>query len=256
MTGLRSVLAWLSGVTFAVAATTVSVGTVPASALGSAYYGVVEGHGDAGFGFGEGDMQAPVVGIALYKIGNHGWQVTADGGVFGYASDAAFYGSMGGRHLNRPIVAIAATPTDEGYWLTASDGGIFSFGDARFFGSTGAIRLNQPIVGMAPTPTGKGYWLTASDGGVFSFGDARFFGSTGAIRLNQPIVGMAPTPTGKGYWLAAGDGGVFSFGDARFFGAGDPRACGGFPVPSRTTYVAIQATSTGNGYWLGASCHA
>jgi hypothetical protein len=41
---------------------------------------------------------------------------------------------MGGSHLNRPIVGIAATQDDEGYWLVVSDGGVFAFGDAGFYG--------------------------------------------------------------------------------------------------------------------------
>ena len=49
-----------------------------------------------------------------------------------------FFGSMGGRRLNQPVVGMAATITGNGYWLVARDGGIFCFGDARFFGSTGA----------------------------------------------------------------------------------------------------------------------
>ena len=42
--------------------------------------------------------------------------------------DANFYGSMGGRPLNQPVVGMAATPTGDGYWLVAADGGIFAFG--------------------------------------------------------------------------------------------------------------------------------
>jgi len=37
------------------------------------------------------------------------WLVAADGGIFAFG-DAGFYGSMGGRTLNRPIVGMAATP--------------------------------------------------------------------------------------------------------------------------------------------------
>ncbi len=143
--------------------------------------------------------------------------VATDGGVFSFCQP--FFGSMGGTHLNRPVVGMASTSDDGGYWLVASDGGIFSFGDAAFYGSTGNIHLNQPIVGMAATPDGRGYWLVASDGGIFSFGDAAFYGSTGNIHLNQPIVGMAATPDGRGYWLVASDGGIFSFGDAAFYGS-------------------------------------
>jgi hypothetical protein len=74
--------------------------------------------------------------------------VASDGGVFSFG-DAAFHGSTGNMHLNRPVVGMAATGTGFGYWLVASDGGVFSFGDAAFHGSTGNIHLNQPIVGMA-----------------------------------------------------------------------------------------------------------
>ncbi|MHB1962118.1 MAG: Ig-like domain repeat protein, partial [Acidimicrobiales bacterium] len=118
------------------------------------------------------------------------WLVASDGGVFSFG-DAGFFGSMGGQTLNKPIVAMAATPDGRGYWLVASDGGVFSFGDAGFFGSMGGQTLNKPIVAMAATPDGRGYWLVASDGGVFSFGDAGFFGSMGGQTLNKPIVAMA-----------------------------------------------------------------
>ena len=113
---------------------------------------------------------------------------------------APFAGSMGGQHLNAPIVGMATMPSGDGYYLVASDGGVFNFGVAQFYGSAGGTHLNQPIVGMAVTADGGGYWLVASDGGVFSYGDAQFYGSTGAIHLNKPIVGMASTPNGLGYW--------------------------------------------------------
>ena len=57
--------------------------------------------------------------------------VASDGGVFSFG-DAAFHGSMGGKHLDAPIVGMAATPDGGGYWLVGADGGIFSFGDAPF----------------------------------------------------------------------------------------------------------------------------
>ena len=141
-----------------------------------------------------------------------------DGSLVNYG-DAAFYGSTATMGLNKPIVAMAATPDGKGYWLVASDGGVFAYGDAAFYGSTGSLVLNRPVVGMAATPDGKGYWLVASDGGVFTYGDAAFYGSTGSLVLNRPIVGMAATPDGKGYWLVASDGGVFTYGDAAFYGS-------------------------------------
>jgi hypothetical protein len=137
-------------------------------------------------------LNAPIVGITASHDGN-AWLVASDGGVFG-VDGAPFFGSMGGRALNAPIVGMATTPDGGGYWLVASDGGIFSFGDAAFFGSMGGLRLNAPVVGMAATPGGQGYWLVASDGGVFSFGDATFLGSMGGQHINAPIVGIASAP--------------------------------------------------------------
>jgi Glycosyl hydrolase family 99 len=173
------------------------------------------------------------------------WLAASDGGVFAFGG-APFYGSMGGRRLNKPIVTMAAAPSGKGYWLVASDGGVFAFGDAAFHGSTGGITLQKPIVAMAPTPSGKGYWLVASDGGVFAFGDARFFGSTGGRKLVKPIVGMTATATGEGYWLVASDGGIFSFGDAKFLGG-----TGGTKL--KAPIVGMAATPGGRGYWLAAA---
>ena len=171
--------------------------------------------------------------------------VASDGGVFPFGG-ARFYGSTGAMALNKPVVAMAATPGGKGYWLVASDGGVFPFGDAQFYGSTSAMALNKPVVAMAAAPDGKGYWLVASDGGVFRFGDAQFYGSTGAMALNKPVVAVAATPDGKGYWLVASDGGVFPFGDAQFYGSTSAMALNK-PV------VAMAATPDGKGYWLVAS---
>jgi hypothetical protein len=137
-------------------------------------------------------LNAPIEGIAASQV-DTAWMVASDGGVFG-VDGAPFYGSMGGKVLNAPIVGITATPDGGGYWLVASDGGIFSFGDATFDGSMGGMRLNAPVVGVTATPDGGGYWLVASDGGVFSFGDAVFVGSMGGQHLNAPIVGIAAAP--------------------------------------------------------------
>jgi hypothetical protein len=79
------------------------------------------------------------------------WLAAADGGVFTFGG-AKFFGSMGGKHLNAPIIGIQSTPDGGGYWLVALDGGVFSFGDAQFFGSAGAMNLNAPVVGMAALP--------------------------------------------------------------------------------------------------------
>ena len=84
--------------------------------------------------------------------------------------------------LNKPVVGMAPSASENGYWLVASDGGVFNYGDASFYGSMGGQTLNKPIVGMAATPDGGGYWLVASDGGVFNFGDAGSTAPWGASR--------------------------------------------------------------------------
>jgi hypothetical protein len=74
------------------------------------------------------------------------WLVGADGGIFDFG-DAGFFGSMGGTHLNEPIVGLAPTPDGQGYWLVGADGGIFALGDAPFIGSLAGQSLNGRIVG-------------------------------------------------------------------------------------------------------------
>jgi hypothetical protein len=190
------------------------------------------------------------VAVARTPTARGGWVAAADGGVFAFG-DALYYGSMGGRHLNRPIVGLAATPTGHGYWLVASDGGVFSFGDAHFYGSTGAIRLNRPILAMAASPTGMGYRFVASDGGVFDFGDAHFYGSTGGAPPPAPVTGMATTPDGRGYWLATLGGEVYAFGDANYagnIGAPVTAACIGI-VAAPGGYRLVD--SRGNVFWRG-----
>jgi len=116
-------------------------------------------------------LTQPIVGMA--GLGTRGyWLVARDGGIFSF--DAHFWGSMGGKHLNAPVVGMAADLDGSGYWLVASDGGIFSFA-APFSGSMGGTHLVAPVRGIAADPNRPGYWLSAGDGGVFAF-DAPFFG--------------------------------------------------------------------------------
>jgi hypothetical protein len=187
-----------------------------------------------------GTTTGPSTGAA-----NGYYEVASDGGLFAFGT-APFYGSMGGKPLNKPVVGMASTPGGGGYWEVASDGGLFAFGDAAFYGSMGGKPLNKPIVGMASTPDGQGYWEVASDGGLFAFGDAQFYGSMGGKPLNQPIVGLASTPGGGGYWEVASDGGLFAFGDAAFYGS-----MGGQPL--NKPIVGLATAPDGKGYWEVAS---
>jgi hypothetical protein len=201
------------------------------------------------------------------------WLVASDGGIFSFG-DATFHGSTGAVRLNRPIVAMAPTPTGAGYWLVASDGGIFTFGDATFHGSPAGQATADTVVAFAPTPSGKGYWQAFSSGKVLAFGDAPDLGSAGA--LNVPVAGMASTPTGTGYWLVGSDGGIFAFGDARFFGSTGatrlnqpivglaprwapvpvgPDPTGPDPTPGPTTPAPAPGTSTISPLWVPTAAH-
>ncbi len=179
-------------------------------------------------------------GMAPTPSGHGYWIVASDGGIFSFG-DANFYGSMGGQHLNAPVVGMAARPQGDGYWLVGSDGGIFSFGAAGYYGSEGGQHLNAPIVGMCSTASGNGYWLVGSDGGIFSFGDAPYHGSMGGQHLNAPIVGMARN-SANGYWLVGSDGGIYAF-SATFYGS-----MGGTTLSAPV--AGMSPHKTGDGYWL------
>jgi hypothetical protein len=161
---------------------------------------------------GSGDGSAQTLVFATVATGYR--EVASDGGLFSFG--APFYGSMGGQHLNLPIVGMAIDPVTGGYWEVAADGGLFSFG-APFYGSMGGQHLNAPIVGIAADPVTGGYWEVAADGGIFGF-DAPFYGSMGGQHLNAPIVGIAMDGVAGGYWEVAADGGIFNF-EARFLGS-------------------------------------
>ncbi|MDQ1489384.1 MAG: hypothetical protein QOJ23_1898 [Actinomycetota bacterium] len=200
--------------------------------------GAIENYGGApAFPGASVKLSHRITTLAPTPSGAGAWMAGIDGGVMSFG-DAGFFGSMGGKRLNQPIVGMAPTPTGRGYWLVASDGGIFSFGDAAFSGSTGGIHLVAPVVGMAPTPSGAGYWMVASDGGIFAFGDARFFGSMGATRLNAPVRGMLARPAAPEMIIGPADNappgapgspappGSPDTRVATLVGAGDIAACG------------------------------
>lgn len=89
--------------------------------------------------------------------------IGGDGGVFNY--DSAFYGSLGGTILNKPIIAGTWTLTGNGYWLMDSEGAIFSFGDASYKGGFNAlapeVRGNRKPIGIIAK--GNGYRIVTLD---------------------------------------------------------------------------------------------
>jgi hypothetical protein len=184
---------------------------------------------------------------------SHGyWLVGSDGGIFAFG-DAAFHGSTGNLHLQRPVVGISPTADRGGYWLVGSDGGTFAFGDAGYYGSIPGVGLHPagsglpnslraPIVGIVPASDGGGYFMVASDGGVFAFGDATFAGSCPGIGgCSGSAVAVVPDATGHGYWVVTSTGAVYAFGDAVNHGA---------PGPQSTPITSAVATADGQGYWI------
>jgi hypothetical protein len=88
------------------------------------------------------------VGMAAMPQGGGYWLAAADGSVFAFGN-AQDFGSISGRAISRPVVAIVAGPGSGGYWLVAADGGVFTFGDAWYLGSMGATHLAAPVRGAS-----------------------------------------------------------------------------------------------------------
>ena len=178
-----------------------------------------------------------IVGIATDPAGGI-WTIGADGGIFSYHG-AFFYGSMGGKALNKPMIGMAATPNGGGYWSTAGDGGVFAFGNAQYQGRdyynppptttpTAAPTPPPPTASSGPTTT-KTYQgtivtyiggkpvLTATPIQVTATGVL----NTGAVnnpKVNAPIVSGLATSS-NGYLLVGSNGGVYSRGSAVFRGS-------------------------------------
>jgi hypothetical protein len=183
----------------------------------------------------------------------HGyWLVGGDGGIFSYGS-AAFFGSTGSFHLQRPVVGISPMSDRRGYLMVATDGGMFAFGDARFEGSLpglgirpagsgGPHALDAPVDAMVPSGDGRGYLLVAADGGVFAFGDASFHGSCPQIGgCAGRVVAVVPDAGERGYWIVTSTGQVHPFGNAAALGQ---------PGSTPTPVTGAAATPSGNGFYV------
>lgn len=75
------------------------------------------------------------VGIATAPGGTGYWIAAADGGVFAYGS-APFHGSLGGKTLTAPIVAISACGA--GYYLLGADGAVYAF-NCNYYGGANTL---------------------------------------------------------------------------------------------------------------------
>jgi hypothetical protein len=121
--------------------------------------------------------------------GNGYWLVASDGGVFTFGG-AHFFGSMGGKHLDAPIVAMATDRATSGYWLAGSDGGLFAF-HSKFDGSDGGDRIPALVKSIVSDSASNGYWLAGETGNVSTFGAAGFEGDLHGILRTDPPAGPA-----------------------------------------------------------------
>jgi hypothetical protein len=201
-------------------------------------------------------LQRPVVGITATVNQGGYWLVASDGGIFSFG-DAGFYGSIpglglapagtvGGKHLDAPIVGMVPSSNGGGYFMVASDGGVFAFGDAAFEGSCpGLGGCGGAAVAVAPDASGQGYWLITATGNIYTFGDATYFGAPGP--QSSPVTSMVRTTDGLGYWVLSANGSLYAYGDA--VDRGSP--LGSVAAPNSAS--AIFTTSGGGGYWVAST---
>jgi hypothetical protein len=181
-----------------------------------------------------------IVQMVATASGDGYYLVSSSGGVYNYG-EARWYGSVAGRHLSTPVVALGVTPSGNGYYLVTKAGNVFDFGDARWYGSVFGRPGLAPLADFAVTPSGHGYWLMTTKGNVFNFGDARWYGSPASQHI--PVASdFAPSHDGLGYWVITTTGAVLSYGDAAFYGS-----LAGKSVPAVTEFT---PTRDGRGYWL------
>jgi hypothetical protein len=211
-------------------------------------YGMVTAFGKAFF-YGDDDnvgqitrtLAEPVTAIVTSARGGY-WFATAAGRVYAYG-EAKYYGDAYDKHLAKPIVAMAGTPSGNGYWLMSSAGRVLAFGDAVYYGEPPSGRYPSPFVGMGRSHTGKGYWLLTSGGRVLNYGDATEHPQVDFTDYKQPFVAITVTPSGRGYWLVTSAAQVVPIGSAGDHGASKPQK---LPYP----IVDMASTPTGRGYYL------
>ncbi len=147
--------------------------------------GAVFSFGDAHYA-GRPHPVQPVVGISAAGAGYR--LVSADGGVFTFGG-ASFYGSTGGKPLNKPIITMASAAP--GYITVAADGGVFAFGGSGFYGSLGGSTVVEPapavVAGDGVTDFQRAAWSRVNmceEGGVWNVQGPVYSGGLGFSHAN------------------------------------------------------------------------
>ena len=113
----------------------------------------------------------------------------SDGGVFAF--HAPFFGSMGGRRLDAPIVGIALDPWTGGYWEVAPATAGCSPSTRRSSGPWAGPRSPRPSWGSRRTPAAGGTGRSPATAGS-SASTRPFFGSDGGDAPARPRRGHRP----------------------------------------------------------------
>ena len=209
-----------------------------------------------------------------------------DGGVFTYGT-APFEGSMGGQHLNAPIVGVATTPDGQGYWLVASDGGVFALrrrrlprfhgrpaperGDRRHCADPQRSRLlagGQPTAGCSRSATAASTvpwaacistppsspWPPPTTAATGSSPPTVASSASGALSFYGSAGGTRLNAPVTGVAATPDGQGYWLVGsDGGVFTYGDAAYLGSVPgqgITGQPPVVGITSTPTGSGYWL------
>ncbi len=246
LTSVTGVKFGTTSATYSAASPSKIVATSPAHSAGVVTVSVTTSHGSSA-------PQSADLFTYLTQL-KTGYDVAgANGAVYVFDSptqgSSGHYGTMPVTYpnspLNKPVVGMVASASNNGYFLVASDGGVFAFGPgAPFKGSLPGLHVTPacPITGLVAVNNDQGYFLVGCDGGVFAFGTAPFVGSLPGEGIHvSNIIGIAATASGNGYWLISATGTVYAIGSAQNHGS---------VMGSSSAVAAIAGTPTGGGYWV------
>ncbi|MST32734.1 DUF4232 domain-containing protein, partial [Acidimicrobiaceae bacterium USS-CC1] len=165
------------------------------------------------------------------------WLVTEAGNVYNF--HAPWYGSLAGRSLSSPVVAMTATAT--GYLVTTAAGNVYNF-HTPWYGSKAGAALPASVTAITVDPYTGGYWLATTGGNVYNF-HAPWYGSA-VGKGHADVSGIVGTPTG--YLLTTTAGNVYNF-HTPFHGSLANRSLTA-PITGVTADPAVHGS-----YWLAAA---